>query len=736
MSMAALWMLGGTLMVLYRPAGLEPAVPLAFGLMLVMACCSVRRLRPGLWGIVGCGCASLATLTPPQGGVPPGERMRVQAHIESVPVVTEHGWQFVAAITPPPQSGVLPVRVRLDFPVGTGVPRADDRWQLVVQFSGTAARDTGYQRTLWREGIAATGQVRPSPLNRRLAAGSAGINHWREKVAMRIVHRVADPATAGLLSALAVGVTGDVSRDQWRVFNATGITHLVAISGLHVTFFALLTMRLARWLWRRSTTLQSCLRREAFASGFGVLLALGYALLSGFSVPAQRTVIMLTAFLWAQQAGRVARPFWSVAVALVVVLLYDATAALSAGFWLSFGAVSAIVMIAGAAFFTGENLHAAARVQWVVTVALLPVTVAIFGTFAALGPLVNALAIPLFTLALVPPILCATLLCLLPGTAMAWCADHLFDVTGWLATGLWPVLARCADAASALWFANAPLVWYPLAAAGAVVLLLPMARTLRWLAGVCLLSVFWAQPLRPDPAELWIDVLDVGASSAVLLRTRHHQILSGVGESFASAGRRFEARVLPRLRSGGFRQLDLLLLGRASRDDHAALTLGAALLHVARVETAASSEHAPEIHSCEPRRWHWDGVEFELLRAEQASDCLLVARAASRMVLVALTADGRTSPAVAASGANPDMVILPRRREAAATWLAAAAGQPVMLASMAAREWNSAGWTALRHSGAARRETLWSTATQGTMQWRITPAGQLLRRPDPHEFGL
>jgi hypothetical protein len=346
------------------------------------------------------------------------------------------------------------------------------------------------------------------------------------------------------------------------------------------------------------------------------------------------------------------------------------------------------------------------------------------------------MAIPLFTFALVPPILCATLLCLLPGTAMAWCADHLFDATGWVATGLWPLLARCADAASALWSANAPLVWYPLAAAGVVVLLLPMVRTLRWLAGACLLCVFLAQPLRPDPAELWIDVLDVGASSAVLLRTSHHQILSGVGESFASAGRRFEARVLPRLRSGGYRQLDLLLLGRASRDDHAALTLGAAQLRVVRVETAAPAEHAPELHSCEPRRWHWDGVEFELLRAEQASDCLLVARAAGRIVLVALTADGRASPAVFAPGANPDIVILPRRREAAVTWLAAAVGQPVMLASVAAREWNSAGWRAARQFAAAGRTTLWSTATQGSLRWTITPAGQLLRRPDQHEFGL
>ncbi len=72
----------------------------------------------------------------------------------------------------------------------------------------------------------------------------------RARIAARIRERIADPDAAGLIAALAVGLTDGMSTDQWRVFNATGTTHLVAISGLHVTLFAMLAFGCARLLWR------------------------------------------------------------------------------------------------------------------------------------------------------------------------------------------------------------------------------------------------------------------------------------------------------------------------------------------------------------------------------------------------------------------------------------------------------------------------------------------------------
>ena len=147
------------------------------------------------------------------------------------------------------------------------------------------------------------GRVLPSTLNARLALANTSVDTLRARVAARIGEAVADPDAAALLTALAVGLTDRMSADQWRVFNATGTTHLVAISGLHVTMFALLAFTAARFAWRWLPFARR-VEREPFAMLLGLGAAGAYALLSGFSVPAQRTWLMLAMFAWARLAAR------------------------------------------------------------------------------------------------------------------------------------------------------------------------------------------------------------------------------------------------------------------------------------------------------------------------------------------------------------------------------------------------------------------------------------------------
>lgn len=75
---------------------------------------------------------------------------------------------------------------------------------------------------------------------------------------------------AALIIALAIGDTQRVSSEQWRVFNADGITHLVAISGLHVTLFCVLTSAAMSALWRRARFLQARWPRASRAACFGL----------------------------------------------------------------------------------------------------------------------------------------------------------------------------------------------------------------------------------------------------------------------------------------------------------------------------------------------------------------------------------------------------------------------------------------------------------------------------------
>ena len=218
-----------------------------------------------------------------------------------------------------------------------------------------------------------------------------------------------DRKLAGVIAALVVGDQNAIERADWDVFRATGVAHLMSISGLHITMFAWGLSLVIGWLWRRSARLTPalCLAVPAVSAGAwgGLVLATMYALFSGWGVPAQRTIWMLATVVLLRQTGK-QWPWplvWLLAMAVVVAL--DPWALMQAGFWLSFvavgvlfastapkvnapnsGAVSArniwarglndpekwpktAVWLSWAANIT-SNLASAAREQWVITLAL------------------------------------------------------------------------------------------------------------------------------------------------------------------------------------------------------------------------------------------------------------------------------------------------------------------------------------------------------------------------------
>jgi ComEC/Rec2-related protein len=196
---------------------------------------------------------------------------------------------------------------------------------------------------------------------------------------------------SGFSSALAIGDQQAIPAEQWRLFRQTGVTHLMSISGLHVTMVAALFAGLVGWLWRRSERLMLFLPAPKAAIAAGWLAALGYSLLAGFAVPTQRTLYMLSVVALALWSGRNLGVSRSLLLALLLVLLLDPWAVLSPGFWLSFAAV-------GLLFFVGTGRIGAARgwraalanwgaTQWAVTVGTLPLAAlpvpAVLAGFAA-----------------------------------------------------------------------------------------------------------------------------------------------------------------------------------------------------------------------------------------------------------------------------------------------------------------------------------------------------------------
>ena len=548
------------------------------------------------------------------------ERVRAIALIDSIPEPRGEDWAFDALVhieAPQPRSSAL--RVRMISRDSSVRPHAGERWQLLIALRPPrAAVNPGAvdrERLLFHDRIHALGTVVSSRQNERIDEGHRPLTALRERIALHIFERVADRDAAGLIAALAVGATGGMSREQWRVFNATGTTHLVAISGLHVTLFAVVMLAFARHAWSLFAWRWAHCNRETFAAVFGLLAATAYATLAGLSIPTQRTLIMLAAWLLTRCMARNAPPWQPFAIALLAVLLLDPFAPLAAGFWLSFGAMGAILLVTGARFTRRSVLREAIAVQLAVAVALVPLTLLSFGSISIIGPLVNVLAIPYMSWLLVPVVLLGVML--LPVWESA--ATAAFRLAEWLHDLGWPWLAGAADSPVALAYASPPSWWYLLAAASVPLAFAPWPARLRIAVALCVLPLMAAGSGSPQPGALEMTVLEVGEGMAVVLRTARHVLLYGTGESYGTAGSRAETVVVPFLRSRGVTLVDRLVVERLTPITGEGVT---ALLAALPVTTTSVGGTAPaDFAGAKPCKageaWSWDEVRFRILEGCQ-----------------------------------------------------------------------------------------------------------------------
>ena len=465
-----------------------------------------------------------------------------------------------------------------------------------------------YEAWLLERGIRATGSIRARDGVQRLddfvPRPRYVIERLRGVIRDRFLTTLPEAPYLGTLIALAVGDQRSIPPDQWQVFSRTGISHLVSISGLHVTMVAALFAALINFLWRRGERLMLWVPAQKAAVVAGWLAAFAYTLLAGFEVPAQRTLYMLSVVALALWSGRNIGASRTLLWALFVVLVLDPWAVLAIGFWLSFGAV-AILLFAGSARLGPQHgwratLARWGATQWAVTLGSVPLLLLFFQQFSLVSPLANTLAIPLVSLIVAP---LALLFAVLPWPPILqldhWLLAQLMTVLGWLAD--YPV-----------WQQPAPPWWAAvLALAGVFWLLLPRGFPARWIGLLPLLpALLWVAP-RPGDGEAWVDVLDVGQGSAVLVRTARHALLYDAGPLYGATTDAGQRVVVPYLRATGVGQLDAMVISHRDKDHSGGVTAIQGALPIVRTISSL-----PEIGG-EPcvagQQWHWEGVRFEML---------------------------------------------------------------------------------------------------------------------------
>jgi len=448
-----------------------------------------------------------------------------------------------------------------------------------------------------------------------------------------------------------VGDQAAIDRSDWDVFRATGVAHLMSISGLHVTMFAWLASACVGWAWRRSALwgFAGPLRWPAAHVGAvsGLMLAGLYALFSGWGLPAQRTLLMLLVVVVLRTAARHWHGPLVWLTAGAVVLLWDPWALLQPGFWLSFVAVGVLMAAdpkaehragrapawpegdaptwredtpdrplkhrfgaklgAAVSGFLGQGLGSLLREQATVSLALAPLTLLFFGQVSLVGLLANVLAIPWVTLVVTPLAMLGVLGAGIWDLA-SWALRPLSTLLDWMSA--WPM--------ASLSRAMPPWGLAVLSMLGVLGLVLRVPWSWKLLCGPLLWPVLFWSPLRPLHGQFELLAADVGQGNAVLVRTASHSLLYDAGPRYSAESDAGHRVLVPLLAQMGER-LDVLMLSHRDSDH----TGGAAavLAMQQQAELWSSLEDAHPLHRLRPgwtrcqagQSWVWDGVHFEVL---------------------------------------------------------------------------------------------------------------------------
>lgn len=504
-----------------------------------------------------------------------------------------------------------------------------------------------YEGHIFAQGVRAIAQVRGEPQRLESKATEWSLSLWaqrgRHALRQAMLPYLESLRWGGVILALSIGDQASIHAQDWRVFNRTGLTHLVSISGSHVTLLASMCAWGFAWCWRRLVigrfaAAQYCPAPVAAAWLAWVVAGL-YSLIAGWEVPARRTFFMFSVVVFSLSVRLPLSITTIVAWAVIGIVLFDPWSVLASGFWLSFGAV---LLLVACARWSGTALGAYTQSRWqqwrgqmrlatqwqlVISLALLPPLAFLFFEMSLVSPVSNAYGIPMMGLVITPLALLFAMLCVLQWESAAQWTLHLTHFC--LELTMWPTQWLAQLDLASLPVSRAPAWVVALAVVGVMVALWPKAW--RWSAmgwGLVVPALFW----RPTPlayGEWRLHVLDVGQGSAVVIETAQHVFLYDTGIRRAWDSDEGERTVVPYLHSLGKQQLDALILSHAdldhvggtlsvlerlpiqtiysSFDAHQYIQRELRLLHK---DTSALTEAMPTQLCQRGTRWQADGVEF------------------------------------------------------------------------------------------------------------------------------
>ena len=551
-----------------------------------------------------------------------GKDVQLSGFVASIPERRDRLWRFefdVDALHHEGKAYPSPGTIRLSWYDDAIRPAVGEAWQLTVRlkqahgFMNPGAFD--YEKWLFSHRIRATGYVRSKERQSLLPSSGVAypLQQWRGLLRQKIQTILPEHPMRGLVTALTIGDRSAITAAQWTVLRESGTNHLIAISGLHIGFIAGLVYFLVKWLWARLGRWPLYVPAPKAGALAALLAALCYAALAGWSIPTQRAFIMVSVVMLSLLFMRVSTPSRTLALALLLVLLHDPLAVLGPGLWLSFAAVAIILFAMGNRSRHHRLWQKWGKVQWVVSLGLLPLLLTLFQQASLVSPLANFIAVPVVSLLLVPMLLVALMLSSLAigQLLFSWGADGLQLLMDLLtAITAWPHI---------LLVTPSPGIFsLSLALIGSLLLFMPRAWPARWLGLVLLIPLLSDHPKQLEHGQGRLTLLDVGQGLAAVVQTRNHTLVFDTGPRFSDAFDTGQAVVLPFLRQSAISQLDRLIISHSDND------------HIGGAESLMAGLPVAEVLSSQPEQlffdqvslcqagdaWEWDGVGFKILHPD------------------------------------------------------------------------------------------------------------------------
>ena len=522
-------------------------------------------------------------------------------------------------------------------------------WHLTARLkrphSASSPVTPDFELFMLRQNLVATGYVRNIPEPLLISEKQNGLDYLRWHISHWLKDTLANQwgSVAGIFSALLVGDKQSITKEQWDLFNSTGVTHLLVISGLHIGLIAWLGYLLSKLL-----ALIGCwpLHRwplQRFSAVIGLLMAYSYALLAGFSVPVQRALIMLGVGLTGVLINRKTSPVMLWLIAFAVVLALDPLAAFNRGFWLSFIAVAALIygLLAKTEIearlkycrtkrsfiqflsMVQLRLLKALRAQWVVSCALWPCLALAQQPVSFFSFLINLFSIPLIAVVLVPMAMLALATSLFSETlALVLLNGCAYLLEKWV----FVLNFFYSHPSSTVMLPGPTMVAVLFAMVGIACLLSPRGLGVRGLSLPCFCPWFFGVTSSLPDGQFKLALLDTGVGVATVIHTRQHSMLLLSGKEFAQGSSyALKKVVVPYLNLNRIKMPDRVIISGKKYEKLAVLSAidETMTMKLLAVKPSMKNDAFLKVGSesiginAHVDIWHWNGVKFSFLQLPQ-----------------------------------------------------------------------------------------------------------------------